>query len=240
MLPTTKLNFLSEADRRRANSTLHRLTQHKISRWVLTGGFAIELHLGRAGGEVVMRQLHDVDFIVGSFDDIPDSLGTDFVLRHVHPNDSPGKTLLQCVDPETRVRVDVFRAYGSEMERSETIGPFSLISLYDITARAARLTWDLADSVSVAPKYAGDFLRLVKLVRPEELQSIWEDHRKANMPESFAEAARELCSLIELRGDLLSIPVYSTDVNATCERCHETAKLHLADPAQVLALLGYC
>jgi hypothetical protein len=38
MLPTTKLNFLSEADRRRANSTLHRLTQHKISRWVLTGG----------------------------------------------------------------------------------------------------------------------------------------------------------------------------------------------------------
>jgi hypothetical protein len=58
-----------------------------------------------------------VDFIVGSFDDIPESLGTDFVLRHVHPIDSPGKTLLQCVDPETRVRVDVFRAYGSEIER---------------------------------------------------------------------------------------------------------------------------
>jgi hypothetical protein len=98
----------------------------------------------------------------------------------------------------------------------------------------------LSGGVSIAPKYAKDFLRLLKLVRPEDLHSVWQDHRKPNMPESFAQAARELCRLTELRRDLLLSPVYSTDVNAICERCSETAKLHLADPAQVLALLGYC
>ena len=46
-----------------------------------------------------------------------ETLGRNFLLRHVHPDDPPNKTLLQAVDPELGVRIDVFRVYGFEMKR---------------------------------------------------------------------------------------------------------------------------
>lgn len=99
-------DVLSKHDRNRAERTLHKLYQHDISRWALTGGFAVEHHIRRGGGKPGPRLLHDIDFIVPSFDCIPESLGRDFLVRHAHPYDPPGKTLLQCVDPETKIRVD--------------------------------------------------------------------------------------------------------------------------------------
>jgi hypothetical protein len=126
------------------------------------------------------------------------------------------------------------------MERSKAHERFRIVSLHDSTARAARLSWDLAENVPIAPKYAQDFLRLLKLVQPEELESVWQDHRKPHMPASFVEVARELIRLVELRKDLLKSTVYSTDVDAICARCQDTAALRLAHREKVLSLLGYC
>jgi hypothetical protein len=164
---------LSESDKPRAERTLHKLFRHDISRWALTGGFAAEAHIKRRGGVASIRPLHDIDFIVSSFDCIPPTLSEDFLFRHVHPNDPPGKTLLQGVDEETGVRIDIFRAYGSVMDRAVTIEAMShalrVISLEDLTARAARLCWDLHEGRSVVPKYARDFLRLLDISTPEDV-----------------------------------------------------------------------
>jgi hypothetical protein len=235
--------FLSEHDLARAEQTFCKLARHDISRWALTGGFATELHLEGCGANPSIRALHDIDFIVSSFDCIPKSLGEDFLLRHVHPFDPPAKTLLQCVDPETKVRVDVFRAYGSVMDRVSPVNHslgLSMISLADLTARAARLSWDLAGNVPVAPKYAKDFLRLLEIVKTDQVEAAWKEHRKPNAPESFADAALALRSLIHSHSDLLIPPTYSLDVTALCERCRDTAALPLANPERILSLLGYC
>jgi len=236
--------FLADLDLDRAERTFRKLARHDISRWALTGGFAAELHIGQRGASQSIRTLHDIDFIVGSFDCIPESLGGDFLLRHVHPFDPPGKTLLQCVDPETKVRVDVFRAYGSVMQRvsaaDRSAGLPSMISLQDLTARAARLSWDLSANLPIAPKYAKDFLRLLAIVKTDEVEVAWKEHRKPNAPESFADAALELRKLIESRADLLVTPTHSLDVNALCERCKDRAAFHLADPERIFSLLGYC
>jgi len=61
----------------RLEATLQKLQRHDISGWALTGGIATELHLQAAGREISARPLNDVDFIVGSFDSIPASLGSD-------------------------------------------------------------------------------------------------------------------------------------------------------------------
>jgi|SRR5580658_6071406 hypothetical protein len=104
--------FPTEADADRAERTFRKLRRHNIAPLALTGGFAFELHLMERGSPAQMRPLNDIDFLVDSFDDIPKTLSGDFIFRHVHPHDPPAKTLLQCVDPETAVRVDVFRACG--------------------------------------------------------------------------------------------------------------------------------
>lgn len=129
--------FLNAADSARVARTLLTLARHDISRWALTGGVAIELHILRLGGKPIIRRLH-FDFVAASFDSIPEAIGSELLLRHVHPHDPPGNIMLLGVGPETGVRMDVFRAYGGEMERTSPIkiATFALrtVSLEDLVA----------------------------------------------------------------------------------------------------------
>ena len=162
--------FFSLAEALRAERTLRNIALHNVSRWAITGGLAIEIHLLQHGVESLIRPLHDIDFMASSFGAIPDSLGKELLLRHVHPHDPPGRNMLQGVDPATQVRIDVFRAYGLEMERIAPVTVAGLrlrmVSLEDLIARHARLNWDLLEGNCVAPKFARDFLRMIDLVAP--------------------------------------------------------------------------
>jgi hypothetical protein len=235
---------LAEVDRKRIEQTLNKLTCHDISGWALTGGFATEQHIKWRGGAPSMRSLHDIDFIVTSFQHIPDSLGRDFLLRHVHPDDPPEKNLLQFVDPDTGLRVDVFRAYGSVMDRVLEAdlgsGVYKIVSLQDLTARAARLSWDLSGDATVAPKHVRDFVRLLEVANSDDVEAVWQEHRNRNSPERFSDATIDLGRLIEERAKQLVLPTYSMDVTAICERCRETGAFRLGDAKRILAILGYC
>jgi hypothetical protein len=236
--------FLAPADSMRVHCTLKKLALHNTARWALTGGLAIELHLLKRGKQPLVRHLNDIDFIANTFDDIPKTLGSGLLLRHVHPDDSPGKTMLQGVDSEAKLRVDVFRAYGSEMERlvPVVIGGISLrmVSLLDMVARHARLCWDMTDEQEVAPKFARDYLRMVALVERKEVQEVWREHRKPPMPVIFADADARLRELIVTRGDLQVAPKYSTNVDELCNRCKDDAEFPRANAEDMLAILGYC
>jgi hypothetical protein len=238
------LEFLPTGDADRASRTLHKLFRHDIPGWALTGGLAVELRWTSLTRKTSVRSLNDVDFITNSFDSIPASLAQDFIFRHVHPLDPPGKTLLQIVDVENAVRVDVFRAYGAEMSRS-AIQTFStvairLVSIEDLVARAARLCLDLAANKPIPAAHASDFLRLAELIDPKRLESVWLDHRKPRQPQTFTEAYMRLKDVIPASREFLITRSYSTDIEQICSRCRETLAFRLADPRVMLSLLGYC
>lgn len=224
--------------------TLRKLASHNIAHFALTGGLAVETHLLLAGRPPLARHLNDLDFIVPAFEDIPRTLAQGFLLRHVHPDDPPGKNLLQCIDPGTKLRIDVFRAYGSEMKRLvrvEIAGiSVRMVSLGDMVARHARLSWDLVDGKAVASKFARDFLRMAEVIEYDEVQDIWPDHRKSQMPPSFTDAVARLREVIQSRPDLLVDPGYSTDSHEVCDRCKDLADFPLAGGGQMLSILGYC
>jgi hypothetical protein len=235
---------LSAADADRALRSFRKLARHDIARWALTGGFAVEIHRLRLGRGAGIRALNDLDFITDSFACIPDTLADDFLFRHIHPFDPPGKTMLQAIDPDTSVRIDVFRAYGATMRRTSLLdfpaGAIQLISLEDLVARTARLALDLADGACIPAKHAVDFMRLVELVDSAEVEGAWLDHRRPQHPVSFAETIHLLRNLIPARQDLLIVPGYAKDATERCERCAATAAFPLADQNVVLSLLGYC
>jgi hypothetical protein len=218
--------------------------QADISRLVLTGGFAVELHCLRSGLVSHPRPLNDIDFLADSFDEMPVGLSARMVFRHVHPKAHPGRTLLQCVDTDTAIRADVFRACGSTMSRAIPIEvggvKLRVISLEDLAARTARLCMDLAENTPIPAKHARDFLRLLPLVAPEAVESAWQEHRKAKHPKSFKAAADLLTDLIAIRPELQIIPQYSRDTKVCCPRCDGTASFPLADAKHILSLLGYC
>lgn len=231
---------LAEQEKKRAESVLLKLRRHDISGWALTGGFAIEIHLRQAGGEARVRRLHDLDFIVGSFESIPRSISRDFLIRHVHPRDPVGKNLLQCVDDETGVRIDVFRTHTSVMSRTLNLDcGLRIISREDLTARAGRLAWNLSEK-PVAPKYVQDFLRLIRFASLREVEAVWQEQRDERSPATFTEAVEGIERLVEARSHLLVEPSYSTDIDAVCERCVGDEAFPLADARLILTILGYC
>ena len=126
--------FLATEDRDRAAQTFNRLASLDVSQLALAGGFAIELHILEREGKTLLRPLHDTDFLAATFDNIPNTLGGDFLFRHVHPDDPPGKTLLHAVGLASALRVDVFRAYGSTIQRATPVNFDSLVDLPALTA----------------------------------------------------------------------------------------------------------
>jgi hypothetical protein len=236
--------FLSVADQDRALRSLRKLARHDVSRWALTGGVALEIHRVRLRGEPAIRTLNDLDFIVDSFDCIPETLANDFLFRHIHPFDPPGKTILQFIDPDSALRIDVFHACGATMTRTVRLdlpsAAIQLISLEDLTARTARLVLDLAEGIPVLSKHARDVLDFLNLIDKAEVETVWQDHRKPNHPMTFQETLSLLHYLIPMHQDLLVTAKYSKDAEEVCPRCSPTATFQLANPNVILSLLGYC
>jgi hypothetical protein len=236
--------FLSIGDSTRAFNTLRKLALHEISRWVLVGGLAVEFHCLRVGQSHSIRHLNDIDFVAPAFECIPETLARDFLFRHVHPFDPPGKTIMQLIDADSSLRVDVFRADGGIMSRAISVdvpsGPLRVISVEDVVAHEARLLLDLAESVPVAAKHAHDYLRLAELVKSSKMETAWQDHRKPTHPMTFGETNTLVKRLIATRRNLLIIRDYSKDATEICLRCVPTSPFQLADPNVVLSLLGYC
>jgi len=236
--------FLSIGDSTRVFNTLRKLALHEVSRWVLVGGLAVEFHCVRSGHSSPIRHLTDIDFVTAAFECIPETLARDFLFRHVHPFDPPGKTIMQLVDAEASLRIDVFRADGGIMTRAVSVeGPSGLlrvISVEDALAHEARLLLDLDASVPVPAKHAGDYLRLVELVKSANMEAAWQDHRKPTQPVTFRETSTLVKRLIATRRNLLMSPDYSKDADGICPRCVPSPPFELADPNVVLSLLGYC
>lgn len=236
--------FLSIGDSTRAFNTLRKLALHEVSRWVLVGGLAVEFHGLRIGHSHPIRHLNDIDFVAPAFECIPETLARDFLFRHVHPFDPPGKTMMQLVDADTSLRVDVFRADGGIMSRAISVdvpsGPLRVISVEDVLAHEARLLLNLDASVPVPAKHADDYQRLVGLVKSSDMETAWQDHRKPTHPMTFWETNTLLKGLIATRRNLLISTEYSKDTAEICPRCVQTPPFQLADPNVVLSLLGYC
>lgn len=237
-------HFLSLDDSTRAFNTLRKLALHDFSRWVLVGGLAVEFHSLGNGHSGPIRHLSDIDFICPAFDCIPETMARDFLFRHVHPFDPPGKTMMQLVDADTSLRVDVFRADGGIMSRAISVegpsGPLRVISIEDVVAHEARLLLDLEANLPVPAKHAADYLRLAELVKSSNLEAAWQDHRKPTHPMTFGETNTLVKRLIPTRRNLLISPDYSKDAAEICCRCVPTPPFQLADPKVVLSLLGYC
>jgi hypothetical protein len=236
--------FLSSADVRRVERVIGKLMRHDIASWVLAGSFALEAHKIRLGIDARQRTLHDIDFVVDSFEHIAETLGQDFALRHIHPYDPPAKTLLQAIELEDAVRFDVFRTHRAVIERSETLmlsqSSMLLISLEDLVARLLRLGWNLVDGNPVGSKYARDLVAALELGDPGRLEIAWQDHRKPEMPAMFRDATGPVLEAMASHPELLITPEYSKDPTLVCHRCHEAGELRLADAAVILSRLGYC
>jgi hypothetical protein len=237
-------SFLNAVDSARVARTFLNLARHNISRWALTGGVAIELHILRLGGKPLIRRLNDLDFLAASFDSIPETIGSELLLRHVHPHILPARS---CCWASIRKRECAWMCFAPTVWRWSAHPRLRSPRLpsewyrFRIWSRdTLALNWDLVEGRPVDSKYARDFLRLIELVKADEVEQIRQEHRKSQSPESFAETALQLRRTIVSRSDPLIPPTYSTYAEEGCPRCRGAGAFPLCDPRQILSILGYC
>jgi hypothetical protein len=186
--------LLHHDDARRVTEVVTEVLAHGL-RCALTGGLAVDAQLRVHGRSVEQRVLNDVDFVVGDFASIPESLAASFLQHHVHPDAIDGKTVMQLVDEPRAIRVDLFHALGSTLSRCATLddetGELRVLSVEDLVARTTALVCGrLRRGQSIDVKHVTAFTRLCGLGRPEQLAVAWNDHRQ-QVPGTLDAASRE-------------------------------------------------
>jgi hypothetical protein len=235
-------NLLHPADARRATEVVAALVGHGL-RGALTGGLAIEAQLRAHGRPVERRRLNDIDLVVQSFASIPERAARSFLQHHVHPDATDGRTLLQLIDEERRIRVDLFQALGLSLARARPVpdeaGALDVLSIEDLVARTTSLVYGrLSQGLAIDVKHVNAFRRLRGLGEPAKLAAAWADHRQSG-PERFGEASLEAARLLEEHPELIVVERYSNQPVA-CERCRPHRGFRPAPPNRVVDLLGYC
>jgi hypothetical protein len=234
--------FLTPGDGLRVSVVLKKLSAYGFRGGALTGGLVTEAHLLSHGRATEQRVLNDLDFIVESFASIPGSLAEGFLSHHIHPHALEGKTLLQLIDQEQRLRIDLFRQFGSTLTRTEILngpaGPLRVISIEDLVARTTSLVVGcLRKGETIDVKHARAFRRLAGLGEPVKLDTAWRDHRQSEL-ESFPEVVRQAHQLLELHPELVIRERYSAEVVA-CPQCQDQGPFRRARPDIIVNILGH-
>lgn len=234
--------FLDADDARRASDVVAKLLTSGVRACALTGSLAIAAQLHAHGYPFRRSALNDVDLVVDDFSAIPTALADRFLLNHIHPHASEGKTLLQLVDREHGIRVDMFRSFGAALSRAgvldEQTAPLPVLALEDLVARAkAYVCGRLRRGLEIDAKHVRTFTRLRHLGRPRELAEAWHDHRQ-DVPGTLEEATKEAHRLLARHPELVVSEKYSTVVTP-CERCQDYWPFRLAPPDMIVDILGY-
>jgi hypothetical protein len=233
---------LDAADARRATEVVEAVLGHGL-RCALTGGLAIDAQLRAHGRSIERRRLNDIDLVVESFASIPDSIARSFLQHHVHPDATDGRTLVQLVDEERRVRVDLFQSLGRTLTRAcplnDETGDVDVISVEDLFARSTALVCGcLRRGGEIDVKHVTAFRRLSGIGEPAKLAAAWSDHRQ-QVPGTLEEASREATRLLETHAELVVVERYSSDP-VPCDRCRQQGPFRPAPPTRVIEILGYC
>jgi hypothetical protein len=185
----------------------------------MTGGVAIQIGLAQRGRAGTRDTIADLDMVATALDAISPSVADTFLVSHYH-SVRPGvpKFMVQLVDPETRIRVDIFPDLVGSIERSAVVGvganEVRLLALEDILEHKLHTLSTASAARPVDPKHADDAHTLGELFR-RPVPAIDRD------------------SLVK--------DVYGVDEDAACQRCalSSSDSFPLAPKGEICRLLGW-
>jgi len=234
-------SLLNASDASRATAVVECILGHGLP-CALTGGLAIGAQLRARGCSVGAGKLNDVDLVVPGMSSIPESLAADFLQNHVHATAPEGKTLIQLVDPRHKVRVDLFRVFGSTLSRVERLdaetGALDVLGIEDLVARTtAHVCMSLRRGLTIDVKHVRAFELLQGIGQYEKLAEAWSDHHQ-DVPGTIDEASQEAVRLLIKRPDLVIVEEYGASA-MPCDRCSEYGAFKPAPSELIGDILGY-
>lgn len=233
--------FLEIPDAERVLNVLQKFNGCGLD-YAVTGGMALEPALGSEIGR--RRPFNDIDLVVSGFDTLPSALASAFLISHAHPHRPTGKLAIQLVEPEQRVRIDVFSACGATLERIRPAMlddlPIRVVAVEDLACRLASEMMCFSRGDTVPPKCADDHARARQVVDTKLVEKAWQDQRREVDPMTYAEATAQIDQALGRNSGKLLKTAYSMDTDAVCPHCRDTARFTVASPKSIFPILGYC
>ncbi|MDR6903850.1 hypothetical protein [Rhizobium miluonense] len=234
-------HFLEAPDVDRVLVVLQRLNDCGLD-YAVTGGMALEPSLGLELGR--RRPFNDIDLVVSGFGALPSTLASRFLISHSHPKRPTGKLAIQLVEPQQRVRIDVFSGCGATMERIRPTMicdlPVKVVAVEDLACRIASEMMCFSRGDSVPPKCADDHARARQIVDKNLVEQAWQDQCREIDPPTYTEAVVRIDEALKRSSGSLAKSVYSTDTETVCPHCHDSVSFPLASSKVILSILGYC
>lgn len=205
----------------RLSGCLARLMPHvKRDEIAVTGGVAIQLGLAAIGHRGSRTTIVDLDLISKRLDSVLETVSSSFLVSHYHvPQPGVPKSIIQLVDPVSRMRIDICPDLVGSLTRARrfTIGEQS-VNLLDLQSildhKLLTVTKASQTGSAVDPKHDLDARALGAIFRRE------------------APA---------VPADLLVEDVYGGNVDLVCQRCElsRTRGFPWAPKNEIFDLLGY-
>jgi hypothetical protein len=161
----------SSTEARRLSACLARLLTHlRESDVAITGGVAIQAGMAMLGREGPRKTVADLDMVATAIDAVSSSVADTFLVSHYHSL-RPGvaKFMVQLVDPQTRIRVDIFPDLVGSLQRAKLVelGPHQVrcLALEDIFAHKLLTMASASPARTIDPKHVADATILGELLQ---------------------------------------------------------------------------
>jgi hypothetical protein len=185
----------------------------------LTGGVAIQVGLAVRRQIGPRESIADLDLVASHLGAVAPTVCGDFLVSHYHvPQPSMPKFMVQLVDPESRVRVDVFPDLVGSLEQADWV------TIVGHKLKVLSLESILEHKLETLSKASAD-----KPVDPKHFR----DARKL--------AATCFRETPDIRKECLADEAYSNDLDLVCARCDASASPNfpLASKQEIFGVLGY-
>lgn len=202
------------------SACLERLTPHlKLADVAITGGIGIDVGLAIQGLPATRSRVADLDVVATSVEAVRHSVAGRFLVSHYHVV-RPGvpKFMVQLVDPESRIRIDIFPDLIGSIRDAQTaiVGTHRLpvLPLYRIFEHKIQTLSRASQEAPIDPKHVRD---------AEILGTVLQKPVPTVAPEALAS------------------DVYGLEADCNCQRCALSgdADWPLAPTNRIFELLGW-
>jgi len=210
----------SRIEATRLAGCLDRLTPHlRMNHVAVTGGVGMQIGLTALGHAGVRHHVADLDLVAASLNAVSSSVVDRFLVSHYHVV-RPGvpKFMLQLVDPQSRVRIDVFPDLAGSIADARTvhIGRHSMpvLPLNRIFEHKIHTLVRASPAAPIDPKHVRDAQALGAVLRRP---------------------------VPTMAPEVLAPDVYGIESDSNCARCElsRDANWPLAPTDQIFELLGW-
>jgi len=226
----------------RLQETLARLLPYLTTgEFKIVGALAIRHHLLAAGRDYPYP-IDEFDLIAKSERAISQDITKDFLVYHHHyAPDNHNIFYLALVDPQTKVKVDIFTEIVLEgLLKVDFNGEeIEIASLEDQLVKTSLDIQRISEKSKIKPKELENAKQMAEIANMDEAQEIWKQRKRTEMPETITEAISQVERIAQEHPEYLSEEPHRKPEPYKCSECVDTPDFPLAPMEKIYQILGY-